>query len=90
MLCVFYYKYYELFGSCEVLYGIRKHFDCSSEVPFEECTFCIEGSSLWRKVVFVVIRTGCKSLSDFCKSSSTTVEGSDLYDEKGMVNVGVV
>ena len=74
----------------EVLYGIRKHFDCSSEVPFEECTFCIEGSSLWRKVVFVVIRTGCKSLSDFCKSSSTTVEGSDLYDEKGMVNVGVV
>lgn len=39
---------------------------------------------------FVVIRTGCKSLSDFCKSSSTTVEGSDLYDEKGMVNVGVV
>ena len=54
------------------------------------CTFCIEGSSLWRKVVFVVIRTGCKSLSDFCKSSSTTVEGSDLYDEKGMVNVGVV
>ena len=67
----------------EVLYGIRKHFDCSSEVPFEECTFCIEGSSLWRKVVFVVIRT-------FCKSSSTTVEGSDMYDEKGMVNVGVV
>ena len=74
----------------EVLYGIRKHFNCSSEVSFEECAFCIEGSSLWSKVIFVVIRTGGKSLSDFCKSSSTTVEGSDFYDEKGMVNVCVV
>ena len=73
----------------EVLYGIRKHFDCSSEVSFEECAFCIKGSSLWSKVVFVVICTGGKNLSDFCKSSSTTVEGSDCY-EKGMVNVSVV
>ena len=74
----------------EVLYGIRKHFDCCSEVSFEECAFCIKGSSLWSKDVFVVICTGGKSLSDFCKSSSTTVEGSDLYVKESMVYVCVV
>ena len=72
-------------GKEEVLYGIRKHFDCSSEVPFEECAFCIKGSSLRSKVVFVVICTGGKGLSDFCKSSSTTVERRDFYDEENMV-----
>jgi hypothetical protein len=74
----------------EVLYGIRKHFDCNSEVSFEECAFCIKGSSLWSKVVFVVICTGGKGLSDFCKSSSTTVEGSDFYVKESMVYVCVV
>lgn len=74
----------------EVLYGIRKHFDCSSEVPFEECAFPFKGSSLWIKVVFVDICTGGKGLSDFCKSSSTTVEGSGFYDKESMVYVCVV
>ena len=74
----------------EVLYGIRKHFDCSSEVSFEECAFCIKGSSLRSKVVFVVICTGGKGLFDFCKSSSTTVEGSDFYVKENMVYVCVV
>jgi len=53
----------------EVLYGIRKHFDCSSEVPFEECAFPFKGSSLWIKVVFVDICTGGKGLSDFAKAA---------------------
>ena len=74
----------------EVLYGIRKHFDCSSEVSFEDCAFCIKGSSLWSKVVFVVICTGGKGLFDFCKSGSTTVEGSDFYVKERMVYVCVV
>lgn len=74
----------------EILYGIRKHFDCCSEVFFEECAFCIKGSSLWSKDVFVVICTGGKSLSDFCKSSSATVEGSDFYVKESMVYVCVV
>lgn len=74
----------------EVLYGIRKHFDCNSEVSFEECAFSFEGNSLWSKVVFVVICTGGKGLSDFCKSSSTTVEGSDFYVKESMVYVCVV
>jgi hypothetical protein len=76
----------------EVLYGIRKHFNCSSEVSFEECAFYFKGSSLWNKVVFVVICTGGKGLSDFCKSGSTTVvsEGSDFYVKENMVYVGVV
>ena len=71
----------------EVLYGIRKHFDCNSEVSFEECAFYFKSSSLRSKVVFVVICTGGKGLSDFCKSSSTTVEGSDLYVKESMVIV---
>ena len=71
----------------EVLYGIRKHFDCSREVSFEECAFYYKGSSLRSKVVFVVICTGGKGLSDFCKSSSTTVEGSDFYVKESMVYV---
>lgn len=71
----------------EVLYGSRKHFDCCSEVSFEECAFGIKGSSLWSKVVFIVICTGGKGLSNFCKSSSTTVEGSDLYVKESMVYV---
>ena len=74
----------------EVLYRIRKHFDCSSEVSFEKCSFCFKGSSLWSKVVFVVICAGGKGLSDFCKSSSITVEGSDFYVKESMVYVGVV
>ena len=74
----------------EVRYGIRKHFDCSSEVSFEECAFCFKGSFLRSKVVFVVICAGGKGLSDFCKSSSTTVEGSDFYVKESMVYVGVV
>lgn len=74
----------------EVLYGIRKYFDCSSEISFEECAFYFKGSSLRSKVVFVVICTGGKSLSDFCKSSSTTVEGSDFYVNKSMVYVYIV
>ena len=74
----------------EVLYGIRKRFDCSSEVSLEECAFCIKGSSLRSKVVFVVICAGGKGLSDFCKSSSTTVEGSDFYVKENMVYVCVV
>lgn len=74
----------------EVLYGIWKHFDCNSEVSFEECAFCFEGSFLRSKVVFVVICAGGKGLSDFCKSSSTTVEGSDFYVKESMVYVGVV
>ena len=74
----------------EVLYGIRKHFDCSSEVSFEECAFNFKDSSLWSKVVFVVICTGGKGLSDFCKSSSTTVGGSDFYVKESMVYVGIV
>ena len=74
----------------EVLYGIRKHFNCCSEVSFEKCVFCIKGSSLRNKVVFVVICAGGKGLSDFCKSSSTTVEGSDFYVKESMVYVGVV
>ena len=71
----------------EVLYGIRKHFDCSSEVSFEECAFYYKGSSLRSKVVFVVICTGGMGLSDFCKSSSTVVEGSDFYVKESMVYV---
>ena len=71
----------------EVLYGIRKHFDCSSEVSFEECAFYYKGSSLRSKVVFVVICTGGMGLSDFCKSSSTVVEGSDFYVKESMVIV---
>ena len=71
----------------EVLYGIRKHFD---EVSFEECAFCIKGSSLRSKVVFVVICTGGKGLSDFCKSSSTAVEGGDFYVKESMVYVCIV
>lgn len=74
-------------GKEEVLYGIRKHFDCSSEVSFEECAFCIKGSSLRSKIVFVVICTGGKGLSDFCKSSSTTVEGRDFYVKESMVYI---
>ena len=74
----------------EILYGIRKHFDCSSEVSFEECAFYFKGSSLWNKVVFVVICTCSKSFSDFCESSSTTVEGSDFYVKESMVYVCVV
>ena len=74
----------------EVLYGIRKHFDCSSEVSFEECAFYFKSSSLRSKVVFGVICAGGKGLSDFCKSSSTTVEGSDFYVKESMVYVGVV
>ena len=74
----------------EVLYGIRKHFNCSSEVSFEECAFYFKSSSLRSKVVFVVICAGGKGLSDFCKSSSTTVEGSDFYVKESMVYVGVV
>ena len=74
----------------EVLYGIRKHFDCSSEVSFEECVLCFKGSSLRSKVVFSVICAGGKGLSDFCKSSSNTVEGSDFYVKESMVYVGVV
>ena len=77
-------------GNEEVLYGIRKHFDCSSEVSFEECAFCIKGSSLRSKIVFVVICTGGKGLSDFCKSSSTTVEGRDFYVKESMVYICVV
>ena len=73
----------------EVLYGSRKHFDCSSEVSFEECAFCIKGNSLRSKVVFVVICTGDKSLFDFRKSGSTTVEGSDFYVKENMVYVCV-
>ena len=71
----------------EVRYGIRKHFDCSSEVSFEECAFYHKGSSLRSKVVFVVICTGGKGLSDFCKSSSTAVEGSDFYVKENMFYV---
>ena len=67
-----------------------KHFNCCSEVSFEKCAFCIKGSSLRSKVVFVVIRTGGKSLSDFCKSGSTTVEGSDFYVKESMVYICVV
>ena len=74
----------------EVLYGIRKHFDCNSEVSFEESAFCFKGSSLRSKVVFSVIFAGGKGLSDFCKSSSITVEGSDFYVKESMVYVGVV
>lgn len=74
----------------EVLYGILEHFTCISEIPFEECTSYIEGSSLWSKVVFVDVCTGGKSLSDFCKGISTTVEEAIFYDEKGMVNVSVM
>ena len=74
----------------EVLYRIRKHFDCSSEVSFEECVFYFKDSPLWSKVVFVIICTGGKSLSDFCKSSSTTVEGRDFYVKESMVYVCVV
>ena len=74
----------------EVLYGSRKHFDCSSEISFEECAFYFKGSSLRSKAVFVVICAGGKGLSDFCKSSSTTVEGSDFYVKESMVYVGVV
>lgn len=74
----------------EVLYGIRKHFDCNSEVSFEECAFYFKGSSLRSKVVFGVICTGGKGHSDFCKSSSTTVEGSGFYDKESMVYVCVV
>jgi hypothetical protein len=74
----------------EVLYGIRKHFDCNSEVSFEECAFYFKSSSLRSEVVFVVICAGGKGLSDFCKSSSTTVEGSDFYVKESMVYVGVV
>ena len=74
----------------EVLYGSRKHFDCSSGVSFEVCAFCIKGSSLRSKVVFVFVCTGGKSLSDFCRSSSTTVEGSDFYVKESMVYVGCV
>lgn len=79
-------------GKEEVLYGIRKHFDCSSEVSFEECAFCIKGSSLRSKIVFVVICTGGKGLSDFCKSSSTTVvsEGRDFNVKENIVYVCVV
>ena len=73
----------------EVLYGIRKHFDCSSEVSFEECAFCFKGSSLRSKVVFVVICAGGKGLSDFCKSSSTTVEGSDFYVKESLIPLGL-
>ena len=65
----------------EVLYGIRKHFDCNSEVSFVECAFCIKGSSLRNKVVFVVICAGGKGLSDFCKNSSTAVDNSDTSVE---------
>ena len=71
----------------EVLYGIRKHSNCCSEVSFEEYAFYFKGSSLRSKVVFVVICAGGKGLSDFCKSSSTTVEGSDFYVKKSMVYV---
>ena len=62
----------------------------SSEVSFEECAFNFKDSSLWSKVVFVVICTGDKGLSDFCKSSSTTVEGSGFYDKESMIYVCVV
>lgn len=62
----------------------------SSEVSFEECAFCIKGSSLRSKVVFVVICTGGKGLSDFCKSSSTAVEGGDFYVKENMVYVCIV
>ena len=76
----------------EVLYGIWKYFDCSSEVSFEECAFYFKSSSLRSKVVFVVICTGGKGLSDFCKSSSTTVvsEGRDFNVKENMVYVCVV
>lgn len=74
----------------EAPYGSRKHFDCSSEISFEECTSYIEGSSLWSKVVFAVIRTGGKNFSGFCKSGSTTVEGSDCYDEKVLEVICIV
>ena len=74
----------------EALYGSRKYFDCCSEVSFEECAFCIKCSSLRSKVVFVVICTGGKGLFDFCKSGSTTVEGSDFYVKERMVYVCVV
>ena len=54
----------------EVLYGSRKHFNCCSEVSFEKCAFCIKGSSLRNKVVFVVICAGGgKGLSDFAKAA---------------------
>ena len=62
----------------------------SSEVSFEECAFYFKGSSLRSKVVFVVICTGGKGLSDFCKSSSTTVEGSGFFVNESMVYVCVV
>ncbi len=74
----------------EVLYGIRKHFDCSSEISFEECAFYFKGSSLRSKVVFVVSCAGGKGLSDFYESSSTTVEGGDFYVKESMVYVCVV
>ena len=76
----------------EVLYGIRKHSNCCSEVSFEEYAFYFKGSSLRSKVVFVVICTGGKGLSDFCKSSSTTVvsEGRDFNVKENMVYVCVV
>ena len=74
----------------EVLYGIRKHFDCNSEVSFEECAFCFKGSSLRSKVVFSVICTGGKSLFDSCESGSTAVEGGEFYVKENMVYVCVV
>ena len=50
--------------------GLGSIFDCSSEVPFEECTFCIEGSSLWRKVVLLLFITGLQRVfSDFAKAA---------------------
>lgn len=58
----------------EVMRESGKYFACSSEASFEDCAFCIKGSSLWSKVVFAVIRTGSKGIFDFCKGSNTTVK----------------
>ena len=50
----------------------------------------LKGSSSRSKIVFIVICTGGKGLSDFCKSSSIIVEGRDFYVKESMVYVCVV
>ena len=51
--------------------------------------FCDDFKSTLKLGAYVIC-TGGKGLSDFCKSSSTTVEGRDFYVKESMVYVCVV
>lgn len=60
------------------LNGIKKYFDCNSKNYSEVCLCHMQGSILCCKAVFITACTGCKNLSDFCKSGSTAV-GKEIF-----------